>query len=464
VELVTLTLAAIAVFLVFRARPLMGFLVYMGLLCWYSAWQPVDIGGIHLTAPRIVIPILIWRATTERAIMMRFRWQLVDTAVILLTVGELAAGFYTTDIGALLQNRAGTIFDTTLVYFAARLIIVTPQEYMRFLKGMLVIAAPLAALGLYQAVTGSNPWGVFVNQGAAFEGDSVMSEWVENSRRMGFYRANVNFPHSITFGFFFALLVPAAAGVWQYLTSEKRRGFLILLAGTGVGMLTSMSAGPLLGGAMATAFIIAWPFRAYWKIFVALVVLSLVAVDIVSNRDWYDVLGWYLTFNPQTAGYRIQVIQEALGGGMADHWVAGYGIITPSNIGEVIKNWRHTDITNHYILELLRFGLLGTIPFIAVLVLALRNLRRGFLTARSIEQKWLMWCLAAGIAATMASMFSACWEGQGYNLFFAILGMAATAPDMVRSTAPRRLAYAPDPCLTAEGVGAGGRGGARVRP
>jgi len=435
-EPLTLALALIAVLLILRSKPLTGLFIYLALLCWYSAWQPVTILGIHLTGPRMVMPFLLWRCARDPLIKRRFRWMAIDTAVIVLAAAEVAAGFATTSLDQLLQNRAGAFFDTSMVYFTVRLAVMTEAEYVRFFKGLIAIAAPLAFFGVYQAVTGSNPWGVFVNQGQMFEGATVINDWVENSKRLGFYRASVNFPYSITFGFFFALIGAVAAGAWYYVSGRRRRVFVIGLCIMLVGMLSSMSSGPILAGGTAVVVTMGWPFRRYWKLFVGGLVLCLVAIEIGSNRHWYDVLGWYLAFNRATAGYRIALIEETFNGGMTGHWAVGYGLVSPSNIAEIVANWKHTDITNHFVYEVMRFGLVGFIPWAAVMALAIARLRKGFRTAVSLQQQWVAWCIGAGICATLASMMSACWEGQPYNLFWAVLGLAANAPLMARSALP----------------------------
>jgi hypothetical protein len=378
----------------------------------------------------MVIPVVLFSCMRSPAIMAKFRWTLADTLVILFALGEMVAGATTTALDRLIQNRAGAFFDTGLVYFAARLTVVTKEDLRSLLKGLLIIAAPLALLGIFQSVTGLNPWGQLVDRGAV---DASVGDWDVNSRRYGAFRAYVNFPYPITFGFFFALVWATAAGILRFAPLRSRNMFVGLVALAVAGMLSSMSSGPLLAG-VAGGFVIAvWRWRRYWKIALVGAVITLTAVDIGSNRTWYDVLTWYFSFNRATAGYRVGLIRETFGGGMTGHWLLGYGLVSPSNIQEIMTNWTHTDITNHYIFQLLRFGLVGLLPWLAFIVTATRGLRVAYREAITKEQQWLLWCIAAGLAGVYASMMSACWEGQPYNLFFAVLGTAATAPFIVRA-------------------------------
>ena len=60
---------------------------------------------------------------------------------------------------ALLENRAGAVFDMVLPYFAVRLAIQTRQQYLQLLKGIVLVAAPLGVVGLGECLTGWNPLG-----------------------------------------------------------------------------------------------------------------------------------------------------------------------------------------------------------------------------------------------------------------------------------------------------------------
>ena len=128
--LVTFTVAVIGALLVLRLRPVPALLAYFAVLCWYNASQTIVVGGVHLTAARVVIPLLVLRCVLTPSIRRRFRWLLPDVLVILLLVGELVAGATTSDLYALLQNRFGAFFDAGLPYFAARLIILTKKDLL----------------------------------------------------------------------------------------------------------------------------------------------------------------------------------------------------------------------------------------------------------------------------------------------------------------------------------------------
>ncbi|MFH0964492.1 MAG: hypothetical protein V2A58_10835 [Planctomycetota bacterium] len=430
---VTLGLGIVGLAAVMMLRPTRGLMVYLGVLCWYAAWQPAPVLGINLTAPRIIILGLLMRCVVDGRLTKRFRWAWLDTLVVVFAAAEIVSGLMTSPTEVLLQNRAGALFDTGLVYFVGRLAIVSRQDYAFVLKGLLVIAAPIAVLGVIQSVTGSNPWGNLVRAGE-MEGGAIQA--VEGQTvRWGLWRARANFFSPIVFGFFFACVGACGAGLWKTVTAGKRWKIGAGLAGTMVGLGSSLSSGPLLAAAISAPVIAVYRYRRYWKAGLAVLGAGLLAAEIGSNRHWYEVAASFCSFNPATAYYRIELVEETFSGGMEGHWLMGYGLRAGGQVAVAgISHWKHQDITNHYVYELMRFGLLGLVPLLAVFVGAFSRVRRAYRSAASESDRWVVWCLGAMLAGAAASMMSACWEGQAYSLFFLFLGATGSMPGIVRAS------------------------------
>jgi hypothetical protein len=241
---------------------------------------------------------------------------------------------------------------------------------------------------------------------------------------------------SIMFGLFFAMMGPICTGLWGY---TKRKGLLI--AGLGlmlVGMLSSVSSGPWLAGIVACGVMAFYPLRRYWKVALVFIVLFLAAIDVASNRRWYHVLASYSTLDAGTAYYRIGLMEEALGGGMSGHWLVGYGMVGQG--GTQSFNWKHRDIVNHYILILVRYGLLALVPFVAAVTAGFFRLTRALGHAVQENARWLAWTVMATLVGILAAMFSVSLFGQPGNLFYILLALAAGMPliatDVGRKKAP----------------------------
>lgn len=419
---VTLAVALLASGAILVAPPRYALPFFLGAVAWYPSDLAVSLGTVDFTVGRIVVLALLAKAvlgSTERRMVS---WGWVDLCVAGGVVGQCLAGaLVTPDLGSLLENRAGAAFDTALPYFAARLLLQRREEYILLLKSLLVIALPLALLGAYQCLTGQNPIGFlsrFSYYGASLA-DRVLPA------RKGLWRAEATFGVSIMFGLFFAMVGPLCAGLWGY--AKRRARLLVGLVLMAVGMLSSMSSGPWLAGIVACGVMGLYPFRQYWKVLTALLIIWLMAINIGSNRHWYDVLGSYCTLEPETASYRIRLMEVALGGGMSGHWLAGYGPFADPGWGPIMDGRGHTDIVNHYVLIVVTHGLLGLLPFLGAVGGSLIALRRAFKLAGSQAERWLLWGMFSALAGILVAILSVSLMCQVTTLFFVLLALCVSA-------------------------------------
>jgi len=186
---VTLVTALATCALIFFLKPIHALIAYFAVLVWYPSYLSAPIGTVDFTVHRIVILFLFGKLYLETKLPSRFKLVWLDKLLIVYFVAQLLAGAATTrTLGSFLENRAGRVFDMMLPYFAVRFIITDKQKYLLFLKSILVVAVPLATIGLYQCLSGHNPAGFMMRYYAweASTGYSPMS-------RIGLTRANVVF-------------------------------------------------------------------------------------------------------------------------------------------------------------------------------------------------------------------------------------------------------------------------------
>ncbi len=417
-EPATLLIAAIGSLAAFSVRPIMGLIVYVAVLAWYPSYLTLMVGTLDFSASRIVILALYANILFRTTLAQQFKWAWLDRLVIIALLGTVIAGLMNEPFWKIVENRSGTAFNSLLPYFAVRMIVTSREKFLTLLKGFLVIGAPLAIMGAYQSLTGHNPVG-FLHQ---------YSAWSPGGPRMyfrsGLYRAEVTFSVCILFGLFFAMLAPCCAG----LLGHTRRHWLAIAAGLGlmlIGLISSASSAPILAGLVAVLVLAMFPIRRYWPAFLIVLVAGCIFVEIFSNRHFYSVPTSF-TFSPATAYYRIALIEEAFGGGMTGHWIEGYGLIgrDPESLG-----WEHWDLTNQYIGILARFGLLGLLPFLAVIAVSLCRLRRAFVLAtHNKADQWMIWCLLGSLAGTLVAMMTVSLFGQSGNVFYMLFGLSGAMP------------------------------------
>ena len=425
-EGLTLTIAAAASTLLFFLSPIYALAVYVAVFSLYPRYLTVSVGTIDLTASRMVIMALFAKLFLLTDLPRRFKFIWLDKLIIVYFAAQILAGATTTrSLTAFLENRAGAVFDMVLPYFAVRMIVIDREKYLTLLKSILVCAAPLAIMGFYQCITGNNPVG-FLMDYYAWESDRRY----DAMSRFGFVRANVIFTHPIMYGLFFAMFGPACAGILGHVKKYK----MLCWIGIGLmclGLFACVSSGPALAALMSIGFIAFYRFRRYWKAAAITITLMCGIIEITSNRHFYEVIDRF-TLSSSTAYYRSRLIDIALyEGGMSGHWITGYGHDVDPGWGPKIDRRGFTDMVNHYLLVLSRYGLVGLVPFFAVVIAAVRRLIDAFKMSILDADKWLIWCLAAVLLGLAGAFGTVSLHDKTGTIFYMILAFCGVMPVIV---------------------------------
>jgi len=370
----------------------------------------VSVGTIDFSVGRIVIIALFAKILFSTNLAENFKVIWLDRLVVILFVAEVLAGFTTIEPMRLIEYRSGDFFDMALPYFAVRLIITNKGRYITLLKAIGWSVAFLAVFGFYESLTGH-----YLLSFGRYLGP-------HGTRLNYFYRAQTTFRHAIYFGVFSGM----AGALCMGLVKIKDNAFVykILVALAFLGCFSSMSSGGLLAMVGGLGFVAFYRYRRYWKQALIGLILMCALVEIISNRRFYHVVG-RLTFSSQTTWYRARLFEVAvLEGGMSGHWLLGYGFAEPG-WGLKIDTRPWTDLSNHYLLKLCRYGLVGFIPFCAVIIAAIKKLFEGFWLVRNDEDIWLIWCVAGGLIAVLLGFGAVSLFGPPMILLFIIFGFCS---------------------------------------
>jgi len=422
-EPVTLLLAAIGCILVVFVRPVLGLAVYAILSMWYPyCVGTVSVGTIDFSVGRIVIIALFAKVLFSTNLTTNFKVIWLDKLVVILFLAEILAGFTTTEPMRLIEYRAGDFFDMALPYFAVRLIMTNKKQVITLLQAVAWSAGILAVFGFYESLTGNN----LLKLGRTLS--------VPEIRLNFFHRAQTTFRHPIYFGVFCAMTGAVCMGLVKNV-KKKALLYKILVGLMFLGAFSSMSSGGQLAIVGALLFIAFYRFRYYWKQAIVGVVIMCGMVEIISNRHFYDVIGRF-TFNSATAWYRTRLFEVAFfEGGMSGHWITGYGFEDPM-WSEKIDMRDHTDMVNHYLLKLARYGVVGFIPFCAVIITAIKKLFEGFWQIKNDNDTWLIWCIAGGLMGVLLAFNSVSLFGQPMIMFFIMLGFCSNMGAITVKTWP----------------------------
>lgn len=421
----TLTISLAAAVLVFLLKPKYLILVYISVMALYPSYLTIPMGTIDFTARRIVMMFIILRFLARPDWVRKFRMNGVDKWLLIYFFSECFAGFLTaSSLSMLIENRAGKFLDLILPYFLFRLTVFHETQYVKILKGILVISFPLSVLAFVQSLTGINPMGFLKNYYAWQLMLGVPLEQIYE-RRFGFVRADVVFEHPIMLGLYFAVFGVLCAGI---LLQKNRRQYLwtAALIFMGIGVFSSMSSGPMLAAVTAGAFLIFFRWRKYWKPVLWIVLCCCIVVEVLTPLHIYDVVGRYV-LNPETAWYRSRLISVALGeGGMKGHWLMGYGINVDPGWGPLIDGRGHTDLVNHSIYILCQFGMLGLIPFFIMNAAVVKELVTAGKVCKSRENLWLVWCSGASLFGLACASMATAFVGPPATCYYILLGTCGT--------------------------------------
>jgi len=426
---VTLTIGIVGAILVLLLRPTRAFVVYIAVLLFYPTYLVVSVGTIDISASRIVIAVLLLKFLADDNLRSRFKWCRLDGWVAFYMAIGIVVMCITRPPLAALENRAGFLMDTWLVYLAARICINDRDSLINVVKWVGVLLVPLALLSVLECVGVWRPYAT-LRQYCPWRTETTIK-----AARFGFERAEGPFGQTIMFGTAFALLVPC---LWS-LRHERGnwRGLAYLLTGVAIiGGMSSMSGGPW-NTLIVTIFFLALERRKHWvKPLLILFAFSCIFVEIASNRPFYHVIVSYANPIGGSAWHRAKVIDCAIET-FGEWWFLGYGGKDPGwgpSMGMAV-----TDVTNEFAVAGVCYGVLGVIGLCAIFVSALRMLSHSYKQLDEPVLKSWCWALGATLVAVIITFMGTSFFGQTRALFYCILGITGSMPALSTSGSGQRL-------------------------
>ncbi len=428
----TLLIGLVCLILGFLLKPARAMIVYCIALFAYPEAMTVQVGEIDWNAPRIAILGVLLNVIFRSKSWRGLHWNWLDTFVLAAYLGPIIAVMRNVPFSIVLERQiGGAMFNVLLPYLAARMVFHTREDLLTFLKGLVIIGLPLACFAVFEAITGRNVYSVFYTH----YGWGMQLDVDFKQMRSGFYRAYGSFGIAILLGLFFSAVATLSLGLWKQHVWGKTTNaffFLVLLGG----VCASVSSAPLFAIVISLAVVAVFPLRRYWVAFVVCLIAASIFVEVYSNRHFYHVLTLF-SFNSTTAYYRIHLLEEAFGGGMAGHWLFGYGYV---GIGPGNDNsnffWKHQDLTNVYVAILARFGLIGLLPYLVMNVMYYRKLYVAAREQRNPADLWLIWCVAAALVGWNISMMTVAAFRQVATFQYILIAVCNNMPLIVRAAIP----------------------------
>lgn len=400
------------------------------LLVWPSDVVVNPVGSIRIEPLKFVLPFLLINVLFKEGGLRDFRLNILDAAVIALVLMRLVAATVNIPLQDLLEHQANLLTRGALAYFAIRLAVRTRADLFIVLRASVYAGVFLAVVCIYEALSGFSVYEWAIGMLGGYE---WRAPW---PARYGFLRAVGSMNNPLAIGLLFSFLAPAAL-VLHRDPDWPRWKTVVCVPLLGMGVLSTMSSGPLFA-ALASAGVIAfYPFRR---------LAPMVAAAAITLGGFWILLGPQLgaasiaevlsagAYDADNASYRLGLVEEAVTGGMDDHWLFGYG-----RVGLGIDdpdspefNWQHQDLVNMWIATLVYYGLFGFVPLLLVNVFAFVRLGHCLYAHESPRTDFSVWMLTAAFTGWQVAFLAVAPLLQLGTFYYAMLGLISVLPPVVR--------------------------------
>jgi hypothetical protein len=324
------------------------------------------------------------------------------------------------------MHRLGDAFDMIGGYFLIRFLVRDMDDLRQAIRGFAVLAIPVAAAFVIEYATQRNAFAIF---GGVPEFTAV---------RDGRLRCQGAFAHPILAGCFWAALLPMLA-----MSSWDSTGRLRLSGHQGVGIVAVLcgliivaacaSSTPVLSVAAGALAMAAFPLRSVMQVVRWGALLCAVMLHFLMEAPIWHLITRVNVVGGSTGYYRYRLINAAI-----EHfpeWAA---------LGGTNATWgaHLVDVTNYYIVQGLRGGVVQLVLFLVLIGFAFREV--GICMRHAQHQRkrgdlLLGWAIGASLFVHCVSFLGVSYFGQIRIVWIFSIAAAAAAAAAYTRRAPARF-------------------------
>ncbi len=264
--------------------------------------------------------------------------------------------------------KLGVVFDICGMYFFFRLLIRNWQDVETIIRGLVIISVPVTVVFMIEFLTGRNMFSIFGGIPAV------------TLVRDGKLRCQGAFAHPIMAGCFWASLMPLFAARW-WARGKGRIEAVVGVTASVLLVLMCASTTPLISLAIGIFATCMFALRHYMRIIRWSAAIFIVGLHLFMNAPVWHLVSRVNIFGSSTGWHRYNLINQAISH-LGEWWLLG-----PTSPVHWDDYRRLTDITNQYILEGIRGGLITLVFFIVLLALAFQGVGRLWRLAESNNDK-----------------------------------------------------------------------------
>jgi len=385
------------------------------LTCLMPLGQELVLLGLHFPLFRIVLLVGMLRAVFKGE-AAQLKWTRLDKMFACWVLVSVVFGTMAKPSMELFVNRMGDAYTAVGAYYYFRCVIVDFEDIVTSVRTLALASLPLAACMLVESNTGHNPF-------SAFGGVPVLSPL-----REGHVRCQGAFRHAILAGTFGATLVPLCMALWFYRPQYRRLAVAALIAALVI-TVTARSSGALIALCAGVGGLMFWKWRGYLRMIRWGVVIVLLGLSLVMNAPVWYLLARLSNIAGGGGWHRAFLIDQAVAH-FNEWWL--FGTTYTANwgpAGEVIAaDTNMMDITNHFIDEGVKGGVLKLGLFLTIIVMCFRGIGRK-LRSKVAESPagFFIWALGVTLFAHCLSFLSVTYFDQIIVVWYWLLAALCLA-------------------------------------
>jgi len=328
----------------------------------------------------------------DRYIRIWAIWSVIAYGVL---VGELSGSV----------TRIGYMIEAIGAYFIGRVYLRSIDDFKQLVTLLGYFAIPTLLFFLVERWSGRNLFSVF---GGVPEFTFI---------RGGRMRCQGPFSHPITAGVFWASYLPLLAVLWktQDLSFSKVMFFIVCMV---LIVINSASSTPVMAVVFGILGFLFFYKRNFLPLFRRLLLMMLIFLHFIMEAPVWHLISRINVVGGSTGWHRYHLIDKAVE--HIDEWWM-IGLLSTGHWGHALS-----DITNQYLFEGVKAGLLGMLFFILFLISVFSIIGRGLKKTTSINQTWVLWALGVILSVHLMNFFAVSYFGQMVSAFYLFLGGAVS--------------------------------------
>lgn len=398
--IVIIIIAASIIFFLSKDRIIWAFGIVS---CFVSSAQKITVFQLDFNIIRIMILFSIIRFIIKPE-KQKFIWHPLDKLIIYLALARIL--IYTLQVGnfGAFIYQLGASFDAFGIYFIFRKIFTSWKDIEASIQAFIFLSVPVSIFFIIEHSTGYNLFSVF---GGVHE---------ITMARQGRLRCQGAFSHPIIAGCFWAVLLPMMIALKN--NSNKLKVFIITLPAIII-VITTASSTPISALAIGIVGGFLFIYRKKMKTIRKFLILILVLAHFSMKGSVWSLIAKINITAGSTSYYRYALLNGfithidewwLLGTRNSSHWC-----------------WGCQDITNQYILEGMRGGLLSLVLFFIIIGVAFNSVGDTWRRVQDDNVKLaLSWSAGVALLVHSANFIGVSYFGYIIMLWYFQLAMIAS--------------------------------------